>query len=160
MSGAYLDGHGKPCPKCGIGKLMTREIPKGEHKGKKYLSCARYPECDHREWPKKPVEPMEGHGKPCPQCGQGTMETREFTRDGQTVRFLGCSRYKEGACRHTERPVPSLPGHGDPCPKCGAGVLVTREVGRGQRAGERFLACTQGRPDGTGCRFTYWPPSE
>lgn len=154
---AYLDGHGTTCPKCGQGVLLTREIGRGEHKGKKFLSCSHYPNCDHREWPKKVIAPLEGHGRPCPKCGQGVMETREFTKDGKTARFLSCSRYRDG-CKHAERPVPPLPGHGGACPKCGQGTLLTREVGKGKRAGQRFLACDQGRADGTGCRFTYWPP--
>ena len=32
-----IDGHGNSCPKCEKGTLLTREVTKGKHKGKKIL---------------------------------------------------------------------------------------------------------------------------
>jgi DNA topoisomerase-3 len=44
-------GGGKPCPKCGQGKMTKREIKNGPHAGKSFLGCSNYPNCKHSEWP-------------------------------------------------------------------------------------------------------------
>lgn len=40
------------------------------------------------------IEPIEGHGAPCPACGKGSMTTRM----GRGKPFLGCSAYPK--CKH------------------------------------------------------------
>lgn len=98
-----LSGHGDACPKCGHGHLITREVHKGDSKGKRFLSCDRYPACNHSVWPKKEVEHLPGHGKTCPTCGTGTMQTREIQKgDLKGRRFLGCSGFP--VCKHSEWP--------------------------------------------------------
>jgi DNA topoisomerase-3 len=64
-----LPGHGKDCTKCGKGKMQTRTVGKGEHKGKRFLSCNRYPECQHSEWPDR--------GQPRGDGGKGAAPARK-----------------------------------------------------------------------------------
>lgn len=132
-----LKGHGEQCPTCKEGRLVTRVIRKGEHKGKRFLSCERYPECKHVQWPDKPpVEPMDGHGEPCPKCKDGQMVTRMVGKgDNKGKRFLSCNKYPE--CKHSSFPKPDpLPGEGKKCGKCNQGTMKTRSGKNGA-----FLAC-------------------
>ena len=169
-----LPGHGKECPACGKGKLLTKEITSkkaGPTLGKKYrlLACTNYPECKHGEWPDRPpqadVPPLPGHGKECPACGKGKLLTKEITSKkagptlGKKYRLLACTNYPE--CKHGEWPdrapqagVPPLPGHGKECPACGKGKLLTKEI-TGKKDGKKhtLLACTN-YPE---CRHGEWP---
>lgn len=43
---------GAPCPKCGKGKMVEREVKSGPNAGKKFKGCTNYPNCNHSEWPK------------------------------------------------------------------------------------------------------------
>ncbi|NLY17689.1 MAG: type I DNA topoisomerase [Clostridiaceae bacterium] len=52
-----LDDAGVNCPKCG-GKIYNRKTKKGKH----YLSCENYPNCDFSSWDKV-------SDKKCPKCG-------------------------------------------------------------------------------------------
>lgn len=47
-----LDGHGNVCPKCNVGKMLTRVIKQGKAAGKTFLGCSNYPACNNSEWPK------------------------------------------------------------------------------------------------------------
>jgi DNA topoisomerase-3 len=155
-----LPGHGQPCPKCGQGKLQTVQIRKGEHAGKRFLSCDRHPDCEHREWPKAAVEPLPGHGEKCGKCGQGTMLTRMVTKDGPNKgkRFLSCDRHPE--CSNSVWPKPEiepLAGHGEKCGKCGEGTMLTRMVAKdGPNKGKRFLSCDR-YPQ---CDSSVWPEKD
>ena len=75
-----------------VGKMVTRVVGKGEHKGKKFLSCSNYPECKAVEWPKPKVKATKGDGNQCPKCGQESkkMVTRK-SKLGKT--FLSCNTY-------------------------------------------------------------------
>lgn len=142
---ATIDGHGEACPKCGKGTLLTREIQQGQHKGKKYLSCSLYPECDYRAWPTEKVDPLPGHGKECPSCHQGKLITRAgiSKKDGKRYVFLSCSSYPD--CKHAEWPesnIEKLPGDGKPCPKCGTAMKTFVTKKDGPNKGKRFLACS------------------
>ncbi len=89
-----IAGHGKPCPKCGKGRMVTRVVRKdGPNKGKAFLSCDAGEACRHAEWLEDNVAPLLGHGQPCPKCGKGTRRTREITakKDGRKHRLLECS---------------------------------------------------------------------
>lgn len=46
-----IPGHGKPCGKCNVGKMLTRTIKNGKSAGKNFLGCSNYPKCDNSEWP-------------------------------------------------------------------------------------------------------------
>lgn len=41
-----------PCPKCGNGVMIERQVKAGPHQGKTFKGCTNYPECKHSEWPK------------------------------------------------------------------------------------------------------------
>ncbi|HMW70630.1 MAG TPA: DNA topoisomerase [Cellvibrionaceae bacterium] len=41
---------GANCPTCGSGKLMLRTMSKGDHAGKEFLGCSKFPECRHFGW--------------------------------------------------------------------------------------------------------------
>jgi DNA topoisomerase-3 len=142
-----LPDHGKSCPKCGKGKMLTRMISKGEHQGKRFLSCDQWSKddpksCSHSEGlPErpKPSETMEGDGTTCPKCKKGTLRTRQ-AKSGKV--FLACDNWRAGdkkSCDHVvwgEDKVEALEGHGVKCEKCGTGVMMTRSG-----KGGRFLSC-------------------
>ncbi len=138
-----LPDHGKTCTKCNHGKMITRMVFKGEHKGKRFLMCDNQAgECKNFEFPST-VKPIDGHGKECPKCKTSIMVTREvFKGDHKGKKYLMCQN-KE--CKHFEFPstVKPLPGHGNPCPKCEKGKLITREAKKGPNAGKTFLACSE-----------------
>src|SRR3546814_15575982 len=62
------------------------------------------------------IEPVEGHGEPCPKCGKGKMVTRAL-RNGADAgkRYLGCDNWRKDdptACRHAvwpDRPKAEVP---------------------------------------------------
>ena len=147
-----IEGHGQPCKKCNEGKMKTREIMKaGPSKGKKFLSCDRYPGCDAVIWPEDNVKPMEGHGKDCPTCGKGKMKTRKSAKG---VIFMSCTAYPE--CKHSEFPpdkIDPISGHGEGCTKCGKGKMITKLIRKGDKKGQKFLSC-DAYP---GCDNTVWP---
>lgn len=103
-----IEGHGKPCPKCGKGKLVTRQVQKGEHKGKSFLSCDNWSKdnpnsCGHSEWPKQKVDPLPGHGETCSSCNKGKMVTRMVQKgDKKGQRFLSCDAYPN--CKNSSWP--------------------------------------------------------
>ena len=101
-----LPGHGASCPECGS-KIVTKLAKRGPNEGQRFLACSNR-ECKHipGRKPKVDVEPLEGHGKACPVCGEGQMLTRTVTKEGSPKhgqRFLGCSRFRDG-CNHSEWP--------------------------------------------------------
>ena len=112
-----IEGHGDTCPKCEKGSLLTREVGKGKHKGKKFLSCDQYPECDHTQWPQPKIEPLEGHGETCPKCSEGKLMTRQvMSGQHKGKKFLSCDKYP--ACDHSQWPQPKIApveGHGETC---------------------------------------------
>jgi DNA topoisomerase III len=99
-----IEGHGKDCIKCGIGKMITKEVGKGDHIGKKYLGCNNSA-CKHFEFPKEPkpdIEPLPGHGETCPNCNKNKLVTR-IAKTGKLAgqRFLRCEDWKE--CKYIKR---------------------------------------------------------
>lgn len=72
---------GKKCPKCKDGELVIRIGRFG-----KFVSCSRFPDCDHKE---KYVEKIN---MKCPTCKTGDIIVKT-TRRGK--KFFGCSRYPE-----------------------------------------------------------------
>jgi DNA topoisomerase-1 len=111
----------------------------------KFLACSTFP--DHKETRPLPGEetpPMEGEGKPCPQCAEGVLATKR----GRFGAFVGCSRYPD--CTYIQRDGPPPPDQLPfevPCPKDGHGHLVAR---RARRTGNVFWGCS-GYPK---CDFT------
>jgi DNA topoisomerase-3 len=94
-----LPDHGKTCPACSKGTLVTKTVTKeGPNKGKPYLACTGYDpkvegSCRHFDWgnPKLP-----GDGEECLVCRRGKMTTKQFTKDGTTKSYLGCSNWVKG----------------------------------------------------------------
>ncbi len=143
-----LPDHGKTCPKCGRGRMLTRQINQGEHKGQRFLSCDQWSKdnpksCNHSEGlpeRQRPTETMEGDGTACPKCKKGTMRTRQG-KSGKL--FLACDNWRAGDtknnCDHVvwgEDKVEPLEGHGLKCEKCGNGLMMTKQTKNG-----RFLSC-------------------
>lgn len=161
-----LPEHGQACPQCGKGKLLTRVVQSGQHKGKRFLSCDAWrkedPEsCRYTAWPARPaVEPLPGDGQACPKCGKGVMVTRVGRTSG--ARFLSCNAWKKddpNSCSHAifpeeARPKPkAIPGDGEPCAKCGKGTMRTKST----KGGKLFLSCDNWRRDDkTSCDNVDW----
>lgn len=163
-----LPEHGQACPKCGKGKLVTRQIARGEQKGKRFVSCDNWRKddpsaCDYTAWPKEErpvVEPLPGHGQACPQCGKGQMITRLARVSGN--RFLSCNAWKKddpASCQHSIWPDEgrakgkTIPGDGKACTKCSKGTMRTRT----SKTGKTFLACDNWRKnDPTSCDAVDW----
>jgi DNA topoisomerase-3 len=148
-----LDGHGETCNKCGEGTMITREINKGKNKGKRFLACDKYPDCENIKWEQEKIEPIKGHGETCNKCGEGTMTTRKINKgDNKGKKFLACDKYPE--CKNAVWPQPNVKpveGDGKQCPSCENGKLVTRQ----SKNGNSFLACNA-YPD---CKHMEWPKS-
>lgn len=151
-----LPGHGEICPKCGVGKMVTRMLHKGEHKGKKFLVCDAWSKddpnsCKHAVWPNTPrkeIKPIEGHGEICPQCHKGRLVTREVTKgEHKGKKFLSCDAWSKddpNSCKFSkwpEKKVTPMDGHGSTCTKCNKGKMVTRVIGKGDNKGKTFLSC-------------------
>lgn len=166
-----LPGDGEKCAKCGKGTMRTRMIQKGEHKGKRFLSCDAYVKDDPNacrnsifpdSGPKQDVKPAEGHGKTCPKCGKGQLITRKSAKG--TV-FLGCNNWVKGneklSCDYVEfleEKIPPLPGDGETCTKCGTGRMRTRKFFKGDQKGERYLSCDgYKKDDPSSCRNAIYP---
>ncbi|MEP6637992.1 MAG: type I DNA topoisomerase, partial [Chloroflexota bacterium] len=102
-----------------------------------FLACSLYPE--HKETRPVPGDeppPQEGTGEVCPECGQGTL----VSKNGRFGPFVGCSRYPD--CKFIKKDGPPPP---DPlpfeviCPKNQDGRLVPR---RARRTGNVFWGCS------------------
>jgi DNA topoisomerase III len=150
---APLEGHGETCSKCKEGQMITRELRKGQFKGKKLLSCNRFPDCDNAVWPGP--TPIKGHGEACTVCNSGKLITREVRKEGPNKgkKFLGCDNRE---CKNMKWPDPDIKpadGHGKKCPKCEKGALKTR---KSPTKGTIFLGC-DAYPT---CKHVEFPPDK
>jgi DNA topoisomerase-1 len=103
----------------------------------KFLACSMYPEHkETRPLPGEETPKLEGEGETCPQCGEGTLQTRR----GRFGAFVGCSRYPDCTFIKKEGPPPpdQLPFEVT-CPKNADGHLVAR---RARRTGNVFWGCS------------------
>lgn len=124
------------CPQCQA--PMAYRLSK---RGKKFLSCTRYPDC-------KGATNVDRDGKPqqleltefmCPACGKPMIK-----RVGRFGPFFGCSGYPtcktiQPADRKSGLPLPPKPPAEDtglPCPKCHKKNILKRTGKRGD-----FLSC-------------------
>jgi DNA topoisomerase-1 len=125
------------CPKCGA--MMAYRLSK---RGKRFLSCSRYPECDGAQNVDREGKPMqlEVTEFKCPTCGKPMIK-----RMGRFGPFLGCSGYPEckmiqNIDKKTGEPLPPKPPPEDTgllCPKCGKKPIVVRQGKRGP-----FMSCS------------------
>ncbi len=125
------------CPKCGA--MMVYQLSK---RGKRFLSCSRYPECDGAQNVDREGRPqqLEVTEFKCPTCGKPMIK-----RQGRFGVFLGCSGYPEckviqNIDKKTGEPLPPKPPPVDTgliCPKCGKKNIVTRQGKRGP-----FMSCS------------------
>ncbi len=95
---------GEACPKCGEGKLVTRQGRFGA-----FISCSRYPKCkfireDEEEKKRRDT------GVACNVCGKGTM----IEKRGRFGIFYGCSNYPD--CKNIIKSKPT----GEICKLCGS----------------------------------------
>jgi DNA topoisomerase-3 len=100
------DGHGKTCPKCGKGQLMTRKSKSGTV----FLGCNNWVKdnpklsCDYVEFIEEKIQPLPGDGETCTSCEKGLMRTRKFFSGEQKgERFLSCDGYRKedpNSCRN------------------------------------------------------------
>ena len=125
------------CPKCGA--MMAYRLSK---RGKRFLSCSRYPECNGAQNVDREGKPMqlEVTEFKCPTCGKPMIK-----RMGRFGPFLGCSGYPEckmiqNIDKKTGEPLPPKPPPVDTgllCPKCGKKNIVVRQGKRGP-----FMSCS------------------
>lgn len=115
------------CPKCG-GEMVIKL-----GKGGKFLSCARFPDCEGA----RTIEGAElagpkETGEMCPDCGNPLVE-----REGRFGKFVSCSKYPK--CKFIKKSAEEeeKAKTGVKCPVCKDGELVAR---RG-RFGE-FFSCS------------------
>lgn len=164
-----LEGDGEACPQCGKGTLTTKMLSKGDHKGKRYLSCTNWkgkdnPDtCTYSAWEKPKVKPLPGDGYACPACGKGSLSTVQVQKgEHKGLRFLVCSERKHddpSTCQYRQFPRPdALPGDGDPCPSCGVGKKRTVAIQKGEHKGKRFMVCSEGKRDEpSSCQWREFP---
>ncbi len=124
------------CPKCGA--MMAYRLSK---RGKRFLSCSRYPDCDGAQNVDREGKPvaLEVTEHKCPTCGKFMIK-----RMGRFGPFLGCSGYPEckviqNIDKKTGEPLPPKPPPVDTglvCPKCAKKHIVVREGKRGP-----FMSC-------------------
>ncbi len=125
------------CPKCGA--MMAYRLSK---RGKRFLSCSRYPACDGAQNVDREGKPqaLEVTEHKCPTCGKFMIK-----RMGRFGPFLGCSGYPEckviqNIDKNTGAPQPPKPPPVDTglkCPKCGKKNIVVRQGKRGP-----FMSCS------------------
>jgi len=164
-----LEGDGDPCPQCQKGTLVTKMLAKGDHKGKRYLSCTNWKgkddptSCNYSAWEKPKVTPLPGDGYPCPACQKGTLTTVQVQQgEHKGLRFLVCTERKRddpASCQYRQfQKAEPLPGDGDACPACGTGKKRTVAIQKGENKGKRFLVCSEGRRDDpASCQWREFP---
>jgi DNA topoisomerase-1 len=118
---------------CSLGHPMVIRLGRNG----KFLACSTYP--DHKETRPLPGDEaphLDGEGEPCPQCGEGVLQTRR----GRFGAFVGCSRYPDCTYIRKDGPPPpdQLPFEVT-CPKNADGRLVAR---RARRTGNVFWGCS------------------
>jgi DNA topoisomerase-1 len=103
----------------------------------KFLACSLYPEHkETRPLPGEETPTLEGEGETCPQCGEGTLQTKR----GRFGAFVGCSRYPDCTYIRKEGPPPPEPlPFSVTCPRNADGTLVAR---RARRTGNVFWGCS------------------
>ncbi len=129
IDGSIMEGPketGEICPKCGTGKLVTREGRFGM-----FISCSNYPKC---KFIKEDEENRVTTGVKCPMCNKGEM----MERKGRFGIFYSCTEYPD--CKNAIKAKPT----GNLCPMCGALMMEgTKTIP--ERCSQK--TCPNHRPD-------------
>jgi DNA topoisomerase-1 len=129
IDGSIMEGPketGELCPKCGTGKLVTREGRFGM-----FISCSNYPKC---KFIKEDEENRVTTGVKCPMCNKGEM----MERKGRFGIFYSCTEYPD--CKNAIKAKPT----GNLCPICGALMMEgTKTIP--ERCSQK--TCPNHRPD-------------
>jgi len=88
-----LDDAGVVCPKCG-GKIFNKKTRKGKH----YLSCENYPNCDFSSW-----EIVSD--KKCPKCGNFMTKKYKGNKIQYTCSLESCANVIEEARKKEEEEI-------------------------------------------------------
>lgn len=105
------------CPKCGSSMVIKLG------RSGKFLSCAKYPECDGALTIEgNVIEGPKATGEKCPDCGGDLVE-----RTGRYGRFVSCGNYPK--CKYIKKDNPANPmnGTGVKCPVCKEGEMVEKK---------------------------------
>jgi DNA topoisomerase-1 len=129
IDGSIMEGPketGEICPKCGTGKLVTREGRFGM-----FISCSNYPKC---KFIKEDEENRVTTGVKCPMCNKGEM----MERKGRFGIFYSCTEYPD--CKNAIKAKPT----GNLCSMCGALMMEgTKTIP--ERCSQK--TCPNHRPD-------------
>lgn len=151
---SLLDGHGKPCDKCGTGRMVTKLF-----KGQYFLSCSGYKKddensCKNAVWPNDPNKPkanVEKTGRKCPKCEVGNLVKRETAAKRP---YISCDVYHgpkdERTCGYflwTDLPK------GGKCPKCDGQTFEHTT-----KAGKKVFKCENNFEEGhkNSCDYKKW----
>lgn len=85
-----LDDAGVTCPKCG-GKIYNKKTKKGKH----YLSCENYPNCDFSSWD-------QASDKKCPKCGNFMTKKYKNNKIQYICSLESCAHIIEEARKKAE----------------------------------------------------------
>ncbi len=105
------------CPKCGSSMVIKLG------RSGKFLSCAKYPECDGALTIEgNVIEGPKATGEKCPECGGDLVE-----RTGRYGKFVSCGNYPK--CKYIKKDDPANPmnGTGVKCPVCKEGEMVEKK---------------------------------
>jgi DNA topoisomerase-1 len=111
------------CPKCG-GDVILKQ----SRTGSRFLSCAKYPDCDY-------AAPFRT-GVACPKCGKGELVEKSSKR-GKI--FYSCDQYPSCDFAVWDWPV------AESCPVCGSPILVIKNT----KAKGKHIGCPNAK-----CRYT------
>ncbi|OGZ05316.1 MAG: DNA topoisomerase I [Candidatus Lloydbacteria bacterium RIFCSPHIGHO2_02_FULL_54_17] len=134
------------CPKC-ESKMVVKLSKNG-----KFLSCARFPECDGaRTFDGKELAGPRPTGEKCPECATGELVERE----GRFGKFIACGKYPKCKYIKNDPETAKLNSTGVKCNLCADGEMVTRRGRFGF-----FYSCsnypnckniTKAKPTGNNC---------
>lgn len=120
-------GHGTRCPKCGVGKMETRMVSKGEKAGTVFLGCNNWrpndeTSCCHSVWPEAASSKNEAsNGRACPKCSVGYMKERQVKKGEKAgTTFYSCSNWRpndETSCGFAEWPKLPAPEYKPRAPR-------------------------------------------
>ncbi|WP_395517724.1 topoisomerase DNA-binding C4 zinc finger domain-containing protein [Pseudorhizobium flavum] len=119
-------GHGTKCLKCGVGKMVTRIVSKGDKAGMVFLGCNNWrpndeTSCRHTIWPAAAAPaaekqtPKTSRGRKCPKCQTGSLRERQIKKgDNEGKTFWSCDNWRpndDTSCDYKEWPKLPAPAY-------------------------------------------------